>query len=137
MKTYLQMDGDRLVEYVEKREYDAVVLALHDMTNLLDSEKSTRNHMIKRGAELERELNAEKQERADFGALVDEQERKLGDLISLLASEKSAQNYLIILGADLKRELNTAKELIREIRDNEVNAVDEATKFLRDYPIIK
>jgi hypothetical protein len=86
MKTYLQMDGDRLVEYVEKREYDAVVLALHDMTNLLDSEKSTRNHMIKRGAELERELNA-------------------------------------------------AKELIREIRDNEVNAVDEATKFLRDYPI--
>lgn len=37
----------------------------------------------------------------------------------------------------LERELNTAKELIREIRDNEVNAVDEATKFLRDYPLIK
>jgi hypothetical protein len=35
----------------------------------------------------------------------------------------------------LERELNAAKELIREIRDNEVNAVDEATKFLRDYPI--
>lgn len=34
-----------------------------------------------------------------------------------------------------ERELNAAKELIREIRDNEVNAVDEATKFLRDYPI--
>lgn len=37
----------------------------------------------------------------------------------------------------LERELNAAKELIREIRDNEVNAVDEATKFLRDYPLIK
>jgi len=24
MKTYLQMDGDQLVEYVEKREYDAI-----------------------------------------------------------------------------------------------------------------
>ena len=35
----------------------------------------------------------------------------------------------------LERELNTAKEILREIRDNEVNAVDEATKFLRDYPI--
>jgi hypothetical protein len=35
----------------------------------------------------------------------------------------------------LERELNAAKELIREIRDNEANAVDEATKFLRDYPI--
>jgi hypothetical protein len=72
MKTYLQMDGDQLVEYVEKREYDLLA-----------------------------------QERADFGALVDK----------------------------LERELNAAKELIREIRDNEVNAVDEATKFLRDYPI--
>lgn len=74
MKTYLQMDGDRLVEYVEKREYDLLA-----------------------------------QERADFGALVDKMER----------------------------ELNAAKELIREIRDNEVNEVDEATKFLRDYPINK
>jgi hypothetical protein len=66
------MDGDKLVEYVEKKEYDLLA-----------------------------------QERADFGALVDK----------------------------LERELNAAKELIREIRDNEVNAVDEATKFLRDYPI--
>lgn len=56
---------------------------------------------------LESELNAAKQDRADFGALVDK----------------------------LERELNAAKELIREIRDNEVNEVDEATKFLRDYPI--
>lgn len=87
--------------------------------------------------QLERELNALKQERADFGALVDKQDRELGDLISLLASEESARNYLIIRGADLKRQLNEAKELIREIRDNEVNAVDEATKFLRDYPINK
>ena len=63
------------------------------------------------------------------------EKRELDDLISLLASEKSARNYLIIRGADLKRQLDAAKELIREIRDNEVNAVDEATKFLRDYPI--
>ena len=84
----------------EKREYDELLI-------LLASEKSTRNHLIKRGAELERELDDMKSQRADFGALVDK----------------------------LERELNAAKELIREIRDNEVNAVDEATKFLRDYPI--
>jgi hypothetical protein len=57
MKTYLQMDGGRLVEYVEKREYDAVVLALHDMTNLLESE------------------------RADFGVLVDKLERELQNVV--------------------------------------------------------
>ena len=39
------------------------------------------------------------------------------------------------LAKELERELNAAKELIREIRDNEVNAVDEASKFLRDHPI--
>ena len=70
MKTYLQMDGDRLVEYVEKREYDELLL-------LLASEKSTRNHLIKRGAELERELDDMKSQRADFGALVDNLEREL------------------------------------------------------------
>lgn len=70
MKTYLQMDGDRLVEYVEKREYDELLL-------LLASEKSTRNHLIKRGAELERELDDMKSQRADFGALVDKQDREL------------------------------------------------------------
>jgi len=72
MRTFPHMDGDQLIELVEKREYDLLA-----------------------------------QERADFGALVDK----------------------------LERELNGAKELIREIRDNEVNEVDEATKFLRDYPI--
>ena len=56
MKTYLQMDGDQLVEYVEKREYDLLALALHDMESLLESEKSTRNAIIKLGAELERDL---------------------------------------------------------------------------------
>jgi hypothetical protein len=77
VKTYLQMDGDQLIELVEKREYDLLVLALHDMTNLLESEKSTRNHLIKRGAELERELDDMKSQRADFGALVDKLEREL------------------------------------------------------------
>jgi len=38
MKTYLQMDGDKLVEYVEKREYDAVVLALRDAHNRLEQQ---------------------------------------------------------------------------------------------------
>ena len=37
--------------------------------------------------------------------------------------------------AQIRIERDAAKELIREIRDNEVNEVDEATKFLRDYPI--
>lgn len=38
MKTYLQMDGHALVEYVEKREYDAVVLALRDAHNRLEQQ---------------------------------------------------------------------------------------------------
>jgi len=38
MKTYLQMDGDKLVEYVEKREYDKLALALHDAHNRLEQQ---------------------------------------------------------------------------------------------------
>lgn len=49
--------------------------------------------------------------------------------------EMNAPFVWVRLAKTLERELNAAKELIREIRDNEVNAVDEATKFLRDYPI--
>lgn len=44
MKTYLQMDGDRLVEYVEKREYDMLAQERADFGALVDK--------------LERELNA-------------------------------------------------------------------------------
>lgn len=44
MKTYLQMDGDRLVEYVEKREYDLLAQERADFGALVDK--------------LERELNA-------------------------------------------------------------------------------
>ena len=58
MNTYPYQNGDQLIELVEKREYDLLVLALHDMTNLLESEKSTRNHIIQKSVELERELNA-------------------------------------------------------------------------------
>jgi len=47
MKTYLQMDGHTLVEYVEKKEYDLLA-----------------------------------QERADFGALVDKQERELQNVVT-------------------------------------------------------
>lgn len=81
MKIYLQMDGDKLVEYIEKAEYDLLRFA----PNYLQSELRAANAIL----------------------------------------------------ADTQAELNAAKELIREIRDNEVNAVDEATKFLRDYPINK
>ena len=49
--------------------------------------------------------------------------------------EDNAPFVLVRLAKTLELELNAAKELLREIRDNEVNAVDEATKFLRDYPI--
>lgn len=84
MRVFPYQDGDQLIELVEKLEYDAVVLALHDMTNLLDSEKSTRNHLIKRGAELERELDDLKSQRADFGALVDKLECELNALKLLL-----------------------------------------------------
>ena len=50
MKTYPYQDGDRLIELVEKRDYN-------DLLNRLESEKSTRNHVIKRGVEMERELS--------------------------------------------------------------------------------
>lgn len=48
MKTYLQMDGDRLVEYVEKREYDMLAQERADFGALVDK--------------LERELNAAKEQ---------------------------------------------------------------------------
>ena len=85
MKTYLQMDGDRLVEYVEKRE-------LGDLISLLASEKSTRNAIIQKSVKLERELNALKQERADFGALVDKLERELNAATAENEAMRSAVN---------------------------------------------
>ena len=90
MRVFPYQDGDQLIELVEKLEYDAVVLALHDMTNLLDSEKSTRNHLIKRGAELERELDDLKSQRADFGALVDKLERELNAAKAMIESLEDA-----------------------------------------------
>jgi len=36
MKTYLQMDGDKLVEYVEKREYDLLASETADLGVLAD-----------------------------------------------------------------------------------------------------
>lgn len=35
MKTYLQMDGDQLVEYVEKREYDDLLDRLESLKDAL------------------------------------------------------------------------------------------------------
>lgn len=51
MRVFLYQDGDQLIELVEKRE-------LGDLISLLASEKSTRNHIIQKSVELERELNA-------------------------------------------------------------------------------
>ena len=90
MRVFPYQDGDQLIELVEKREYDLLVLALHDMTNLLESEKSTRNHIIQKSVELERELNAAKQERADFGALVDKLERELNAARAMIESLEDA-----------------------------------------------
>ena len=92
MKIYLYQDGDRIIDLVENREYD--ILA---------------------------------QERSDFGALVDKQDREIGDLISLLASEKSTRNHLIKRGAELERELNASKAENEAMR----SAVNDADLALR------
>lgn len=116
MKTYLQMDGDRLVEYVEKREYDLLAQdradfgalvdkqerELGDLISLLASEKSTRNHMIKRGAELERELDDLKSQRADFGALVDKLECELNAARAEIKSMQSDISLALIMIEKMK-----------------------------------
>jgi len=72
MKIYPYQDGDRLIELVEKRKYN-------DLLDRLESEKSTRNHMIKRGVELERERDEANKELhqkyIEFDALFDEAEQ--------------------------------------------------------------
>jgi len=67
MKIYPYQDGNRLIELVEKREYD-------DLLDRLESEKSTRNHMIKRGVEIERELNEARQKLAALQELLNDLE---------------------------------------------------------------
>ena len=48
MKTYLQMDGDRLVEYVEKREYDLLAQERADLGALVDKfERELQNVMTR------------------------------------------------------------------------------------------
>lgn len=47
MKTYLQMDGDQLVEYVEKREYDALSLLAHELATLRAEDMATINDLRK------------------------------------------------------------------------------------------
>jgi DNA repair exonuclease SbcCD ATPase subunit len=72
MKIYPYQDGDQLIELVEKCEYD-------DLFDRLESEKLTRNHIIKRGVELERELDEANKELhqkyIEFDALFDEAEQ--------------------------------------------------------------
>lgn len=45
MKTYLQMDGDQLVEYVEKREYDGLSLLAHELATLRAEDMATINDL--------------------------------------------------------------------------------------------
>jgi vacuolar-type H+-ATPase subunit E/Vma4 len=47
MKTYLQMDGDQLVEYVEKREYDGLSLLAHELATLRADDMATINDLRK------------------------------------------------------------------------------------------
>jgi hypothetical protein len=56
--------------------------------------------------------------------------------------ETDARTYIPLIGAStvpsefarkLERERDEAREVLREIRDNEVNPEDEADKFLRDH----
>ena len=45
MKTYLQMDGGQLVEYVEKREYDGLSLLAHELATLRAEDMATINDL--------------------------------------------------------------------------------------------
>ena len=72
LEMYFHARGTMLAKLAKELERE-----LGDLISLLASEKSTRNHLIKRGAELERELDDLKSQRADFGALVDKMEREL------------------------------------------------------------
>jgi len=47
MKIYLQMDGDQLVEYVEKREYDGLSLLAHELATLRAEDMATINDLRK------------------------------------------------------------------------------------------
>ena len=49
MKTYLQMDGDKLVEYVEKREHDALMLVAHDLLTERDEARGQLDRICKEG----------------------------------------------------------------------------------------
>jgi hypothetical protein len=53
-------------------------------------------------------------------------ERDFTDAINIISSLEKERDSLTTALAE-------AKELLREIRDNEVNAIDEADKFLRDH----
>jgi hypothetical protein len=48
MKTYLQMDGDKLVEYVEKREYDLLAQERADFGVLVDKLERELQDAVKR-----------------------------------------------------------------------------------------
>ena len=45
MKIYPYQDGDRLIELVEKREYDTITLLAHDLANLRAEDMATINDL--------------------------------------------------------------------------------------------
>lgn len=86
---------------------------------------------LRRATELEKQLEAMREE---HDKLSDEllTANSLSEIE--LVQETQAQNtQLIEQVSRLIREKQTMRELLREIRDDEVNAQDEADKFLRDH----
>ena len=60
MKTYLQMDGDQLVEYVEKREYDEAKSELSKLYDLLKVANQTSASMDMKAIKMEVQLDSAK-----------------------------------------------------------------------------
>ena len=94
------MDGDQLIELVEKRE-------LGDLISLLASEKSTRNVIIQKGVKLERELNAAKAEIEAMRAAIEEADSALRKCLNHLLMQPSfARN-----SSDIERESETMESV--------------------------
>lgn len=85
LEMYFHARGTMLAKLAKELERE-----LGDLISLLASEKSTRNHLIKRGAELERELDDLKSQRADFGVLVDKMDRELDAAKAMIESLEDA-----------------------------------------------
>jgi len=77
--------------------------------------------------QLERELTQRKRERDEWKAKYIQQNKDLG------CELRDPNGTIWDHAKTLQRERDEAREVLREIRDNEVNPEDEADKFLRDH----